>query len=393
MVGEETLDIVVYGDAPFDFHLPTNRQQMPAALVRLDPTVRVLYVESPRWIADRWRGTKTPTRPVRYESVGPHLDRVAARLWVHHAEIPEPTRLAYGALWPLTQRVVVRDVRRSAAALGFGSPVLWCYGPAGALLTEELAHRLFVYDVVDDYAVTTHVRRQGDRIRSFDALLTKEADVVFTTSRVLERERAERNPATVFVGNAANTELFGRALGEQPRPTDLGDEPSVVYHGAITDERLDLGLIQAVAEALPDHTFAFLGPSEDAMARSIASIPNARLLGPRPPEALVPYLAHARAGFVPLKDGPHIRSSSSLKIIELLAAGVLPVVPDLECFADAGPEVGRATSAADLADLIRSASTAPTVRQRRADAAAPFSWDEKARRCLEIVRARLLEPA
>lgn len=384
----QTTDIVVWGDAPFDYRILTNRQQVPLALAAGDPTVRVLYVDPPTWVVDRWRGPQYPSR-----TAGPDAGPVAPRLWRLRTDSVLPTRWAYRGAFSLTSAVVVRQIRRAMAGLGFARPVLWMYGPSGSLVAGRLGEAATCYDVVDDYAVTAHARRQGPRVVDADHRLTADATVVLTTSAAITRARLRLNPHTHELGNAADVRLFGGAVARDvDRPADAPASPYAIYCGSIDEDRVDLDRVSALAERAPAWTFLFVGPCSEGARARLDAIPNATVLGFRTPAELVPLLAHARAGLAPHRDTPHVRSSNSLKTYEYLAAGLPAIVPASASFADAPETAWRASDPAGWVEALARADAAvddPAFRAAQHASALPHSWERKAERALGIIRDAL----
>jgi glycosyltransferase involved in cell wall biosynthesis len=251
-----------------------------------------------------------------------------------------------------------------------------------------------VYDVVDDYAALTHYRRLlGEDVDRLDREATVAADLVFVTSKRLARQRRPLNGRCVEVGNAADVRLFATARSNPPRPADLGvaTGPVVCFHGTLSAQKLDGGLLARVAARRPGWTFVLLGHEPDRSARKqLGGLDNVRLLGLRPQQELPAYLGAADAAIVPYRVNDYTLGIDALKAYECLAAGLPVVATDLPCFAGLEPQV-RTCRTDDEFDLaLEQAITAPPPRLpvKELDT---FSWTAKAARQLAEVRRLLAE--
>ena len=116
--------------------------------------------------------------------------------------------------------------------------------------SEASRPSLVVYHCVDEHsAFPGFVDPQV--VRGYDDELTRRADLVITTSENLRAARLPLNPHTHTVLNAADVEIFNRALEpELPLPADLAaiPEPRLGVVG-LHDSRLDVDALEALAQA------------------------------------------------------------------------------------------------------------------------------------------------
>jgi glycosyltransferase involved in cell wall biosynthesis len=149
------------------------------------------------------------------------------------------------------------------------------------------------------------------------------ADLLVASSELLRgRLAAQADRPVALVPNAVDLRLFDPAIPrERPRDVRAG-HPTVLYVGALWGEWVDVGLIAAVARAVPRAVVHLLGPTG---GRSIPRLPNLHVLGPRPREAVPAYLACADVAILPFLGSALADAVSPLKLFEYLAMGV-PVV-------------------------------------------------------------------
>jgi glycosyltransferase involved in cell wall biosynthesis len=392
------LDIVCFADMEWDHILWTNRQHIMSRLPRLDPDVRVLYVAPARFAFARALGAKRlRTEQEPSTRCGLWTRRVAERLWVLQPLLPCPKRiidqLASGPL----EELLIPVVRRAMCRLGFEAPVLWTYTPNASGLVGRLGERLVCYDIVDDYAsLPAYCDERG---RAADRELSQRADLVFAASRLVHQERSKLNGRCHFVGNAADLQTFGAArVGALPTPLDLDlTRPVAGFYGAITSFKLDLDLIEALTGLRHGWSFVFIGHLADKTAvKRLRALENVTLLGPRPHQQLPSYVSQFSALLVPYRRTPYTERLNALKLYEAMAAGVQIVARNLPCFREFPGLVRLADTASDFAaalDQTLVERDGAERRERQLAAVRELSWEAKAGRMLELIRARVEEAA
>jgi glycosyltransferase involved in cell wall biosynthesis len=403
----------------------TSKQQI---MHRLAQTNRVLYVEepvtmlAPLKVPDRWR---------RWRAVAPQLERAEAGLW----KLTPPPVLPFGNMKSLVndanQTVLARYIRWAIRRLQFDENyILWTFLPTAlALLNRPGAARsavarhvlgerasgntmgggaaaggaaggsrrpllpppaLVVYHCVDEHSafpgfVDPRV------VRGYDDKLTRRADLVITTSENLRSTRLPLNPRTYTVLNAADVEIFNRALEPGlPIPPDLASisQPRLGVVG-LHDSRLDIEALEALAEADSSWQVVLIGPikqgqvDEDRLRRH----PNIHLLGEKPRPELPGYLKGLAVALIPYRANELTRNIFPLKLFEYLAAG-LPVVagglPELSPFASV---IGLPASPTEYPAEVRRA-LAEDDPERRADRvalAAQNTWDHRVEQISALV--------
>ena len=388
------LDVVCIPDMDWNYPVWTNRQQVMSRLPVLDETVRVLYVSPPRWLVrrddsgGRGRHRQVPTL-ARLLTVR----RLSERLWVADCALPVPNRMLRRA-WPGMYAAFIEAATEIARRrLGFTDPVLWLYDPTAGGIAKRIPHRLVCYDVVDDYPTLPFYRRIAPDVQARHISLLNDADIVFTTtSRIVEAYGAAGAHA---VGNAADVNLFAQTRAEIDTAAELAAmrRPLIGFHGTLSSHKLDVDLVRDLAEAQPDWTFVLVGPVTDAaISDAIGRLDNVHLLGRRAPEQLPPILASLDAAFIPYRITDYTKGIDALKAYEYLAAGVPVVATALPCFQGRPDQIAVGRDTAEFKRLLAAiVSGAVPGAPLPLDELTGVSWDAKARRMLDIVRAALAD--
>jgi glycosyltransferase involved in cell wall biosynthesis len=269
--------------------------------------------------------------------------------------IPWPGNLAAFAA---NRHLLKRQIGARMAERGIKRPVLWTSLPTALPVVGTLGERALVYYCGDDFGALAGVDHEP--VLEMERRLVEKADLILAASDAL----AAKFPAhkTMHLPHGADVALFQTAA---PRASDLpADKPVAGFYGSLSSW-IDVELMAAVADLMPDWWFVFIGNVEtDVSALALRS--NVRLLGKRSHAELPGYAQHWMASLLPFRDNAQIRACNPLKLREYLAAG-RPVVatefPALGPYRDLISVVaGRHAFAAAL---LASASEPDRVTDRR----------------------------
>jgi glycosyltransferase involved in cell wall biosynthesis len=323
-----------------------------------------------------------------------HLARCFARAgWrVYYPDLrlsaaPPAPRLAESGIWrlalagdpthhPYRDRLTPAAVARAVAGLRAvpGEEAMagcWIvaqlpsWQPLGEALRRAFSGRL-MFDCVDEFAAF------GDHaaLDAEEAALARAADLAVAVSEPLCRKLAELGARPVLVRNACEPEHFGAAAG---RVRSAGP-PVVGFFGGIHDW-FDGGLVAELARARPEWEIWLVGDTYRGEVAQLRTLANVRFFGELPYADLPRVVSHFDAGIIPFKSTPLTVVAETVKVYEMLAAG-LPVVatglPELRRLA---PLVAVAGSAGELAARLEDAlAEPPAARARRRELARGHSW-------------------
>jgi UDP-galactopyranose mutase len=207
----------------------------------------------------------------------------------------------------------------AVAAHRLERPVLWFYTPMMLPLARHIEASAVVYDCMDELA---NFKFAPPELTTLERELFATADVVFTGGYSLFEAKQHLHdnihpfPSSVERGHFARArELEGSAGGERPR---FG------FYGVI-DERMDLDLIAAVADARPQWDLEIVGPVVKISPENLPQRPNIAWPGQKSYEELPQCLANWDVALMPFAINESTRFISPTKTPEYLSAG-RPVV-------------------------------------------------------------------
>ncbi len=322
----------VFSSHPKDFSMDATSVSAAASTAMLSPLTLIVFSHL------RWDFV--------YQRPQQLLSRLARRLPVLFVEEPIPGA-AIAALEVMDPEPGVRVLRAHVTSHGAGfhdahtAQVqelllaylhkqaidrywLWFYTPMALPLADPLAPQGVVYDCMDElsafhFAPPELLQRESD--------LFARADLVFTGGHSLFEAKRMRHPNVHCFPSSVDAAHFGRA--RQAGAADHGAQahlahPRLGYFGVI-DERIDLSLVAAVADAHADWQVVMVGPVVKVDPASLPQRANLHWLGQRDYAELPELVAGWDVCLMPFALNDSTRFISPTKTLEYLAAG-RPVV-------------------------------------------------------------------
>src|SRR5690606_15440395 len=206
---------------------------------------------------------------------------------------------------------------------GGARPLLWFYTPMMYSFASHVDAEAVVYDCMDELS---NFRFAPPELRSTERLLLERADVVFTGGYSIYEAKRDRHRNIHPFPSSVDVAHFAQARRSQPAPADQTDltSPVLGYYGVI-DERLDLGLIAALAKARPDWSFVMAGPVVKIDEAELPQAENIRYIGRKDYADLPACVSGWDVALMPFALNDATRFISPTKTPEYLAAGK-PVV-------------------------------------------------------------------
>jgi len=368
-----TSPLIVFSHLRCDFVF----QRPQHLLSRIAHQHRVLFIEEPVF---------EPGAQPHFEYRNP-CDNVLVLRPVSPVEAPGFHDDQLAVLKPLVQQLLLDEELEDY--------LVWFYTPMALPLLAELDPKAVIYDCMDELSAFKGAPRQ---MRQRESALLKRADLVLTGGPSLYQNKRDLNPNVHCLPSSVDSAHYAPENVTKHHEEYLAAEalqghilaPRIGFFGVI-DERLDLPLVAALADARPDWHIVMVGPVVKIEAADLPQRDNIHWLGQQSYARLPALVAGWDVCMLPFARNEHTRFISPTKTLEYLAAEK-PVVstPVNDVVSMYGDVVRIAHDAGSFIEACDAAlkETPQQRAQRLVNGAATvsrFSWDESARTVLRLM--------
>jgi len=337
-------DIIVIGIQPWDIEIGSNCKNIAEEFAKRN---RVLYVNSPLDRISMYRNKKL--EPVKrrisiLKSGHPELTEISRNLWTFYPAtlIESISGIGYPKLFDWLNKInnkrIAAQIKIAVKKLGFENYIIFNDSDMfrSFYMKELLMPETYVYYTRDNLIAVDYWKKQGVRV---EALHMKKSDLVVANSTFLAAEARKHNPNSFYVGQGCDISLFDTSLVTTV-PDDILEIPKPVigYIGALLSLRLDIRVLEHIAESRPLWSIVLVGPEDDAFKNSrLHQFKNVYFLGNKTGNELPLYLNAFDVAINPQVLSPVTIGNYPRKIDEYLAMGKPTVATKTEAmsvFAD-----------------------------------------------------------
>lgn len=349
---------------------------------------RVLFVEPIGIRMPKWedRGRIVTRLRNRQRAGGRGIRQVMPNVWVVDPLVNPFQQI--GLVHQRNVNALTRQMQSGLREIGGGEPIIWTFVPTplARAVIARLPHKLVVYDCMD--ALTENPKGVFASFAESEKILSREADVVFVTSRTLLDRQAALNPHTYYVPHGVDFEKFAAKPMSEPAGLKTISRPRLAFFGGV-DERVDLELLANMARNHTDWHIVLMGIVRTDVAR-LQNVPNIHFLGHIAHDDLPAYLHQMDILLLPYRRSNFSYYMNPAKLHECLAVGKPTVAMALPIF-DEYRDVLRVADSAEefvclVEDALREGDNAAGVERRRARAR-ENTWQAR----FEEINARLEE--
>jgi glycosyltransferase involved in cell wall biosynthesis len=390
----EGRDIVCVSFVTWDDHWGTSQQQMS----RLARKNRVFFMDQPISPLSFITGVRSRravwTQFKRWLS-GPR--EVAENVWAGAPPpiLPFRTNKVVNAI---NAAIIRRWLSRSVEKLGFRDVIYWNFEPGLPGLGRGVKPALSVFHCVDDFSAIPYWWHSGDGQMRLEAQCCRESDVVICTGRKLVESRRQYNENIHFVPEGADVAAFIASATDDVRvPESMAALPHpVVGYVGVIDFRLDVPLIEYMAEQRPEWSFALVGPMKgDTLDMSkLKSLPNVHFFGRQKLDDVPAFVKGMDVCTIPYILNDYTHHIFPLKLYEYMAAGKPNVASAMEeMLPYEGDEMAIGRSPEEFLSKVEIAwqTDSPERQAARRASAAHESWDDRVEAVSAILEPLLLE--
>lgn len=304
----------------------------------------------------------------------------------HHESPPsltlvQPYRLPKSAYVPALRAISERAFLAQLWLKRIRPDVILSFSPYFPFLAGQQS--LFIYYPVDSYG---HAEANAEMIERENETLER-ADLVASGTQKLYHRFQGKTRRLEFLPHGVAVESVVRSAGQTPADIASLPRPVVGFLGAV-NSRLDLALLEELAQSRPNWSLPLIGPfsrsdfgggMSDKDLALLKRLPNIHLLGPRPSEQVGAYLAAFDVCIIPYDTSHPMVHFASHKPLQCLAVGT-PVVTTCEASDDILP--ANTFVAALPADFIATIERvlmmqSPELRDVYKNAAKDYTWSKR----------------
>jgi UDP-galactopyranose mutase len=204
-----------------------------------------------------------------------------------------------------------------------GPFIRWYYTPMMLPFSRQVPAACTVYDCMDELA---NFRFAPPQLLDLERELLAAADVVFTGGYSLYEAKKDRHPNIHPFPSSVDRAHFAQARTIDASPADQSslNKPRFGFYGVV-DERMNLDLLSALADAHPEWSVVVVGPVVKIDPADLPSRANLHYLGGKTYDELPVYLGGWDVALMPFAVNESTRFISPTKTPEYLAGG-RPVV-------------------------------------------------------------------
>ena len=321
-------DIIIVGIQPWDIEIGSNCKNIAQEFAKNN---RVLYVNSPldRITMFKQKSIAKIKKRIDIVKTGkPLLETISPNLWnLFPATIIESINWIkspqlFDWMNRLNNKRFAKQIQSAIDQLGFKDFLIFNDSDMfrSFYLKELLKPETYIYYTRDNLIAVDYWKNQGIRL---EALHMKKSDLVVANSTYLSMLAAKHNPNSFYVGQGCDTSLFDRKLVSSI-PSDIIDIPKPVigYIGALLSLRLDIKVLEYIAESRPGWSVVLVGPEDENFRNSrLHHLKNVFFLGNKSGGELPSYLDRFDVAINPQILSPVTIGNYPRKIDEYLAMG------------------------------------------------------------------------
>ena len=386
-------DIIVVGIQAWDIEIGSNCKNIAVEFAKYN---RVLYVNAPLDRFSLIRDRKSPRNRRRIQIVKsgkPEIVPISSNLWnLFPATVIESINwikspFLYDWLNRINNKRFAGQIKIAIDQLGFKDYLIFNDSDMfrSYYLKEFLNPATYIYYTRDNLVAVDYWMKQGIRL---EAAHMKKSDLVVANSTYLASLAKAFNPNSFYVGQGCDVSLFDKRLVSSI-PDDIRDipKPIIGYIGALLSMRLDLNVLEYLAEKRPGWSLVLVGPEDESFKNSrLHRLKNVYFLGNKTGEELPSYLKRFDVAINPQLLSPVTIGNYPRKIDEYLAMGKPTVATKTEAMGVFANYTYLAISKEEYVACIEKAlaEDSPEKQLKRADFAKQHTWENNV---IEIANA------
>ncbi|MCK4463370.1 MAG: glycosyltransferase, partial [Candidatus Omnitrophica bacterium] len=282
----------------------------------------------------------------------------------------------------INRYLLTRFLDNWVRSMNFGEPIIWTFLPTWNAIdiVRHIDYKTLIYYCIDNFSTSS---LSAKRIVKSEREMIKNADLVFTTSQQLYDYCKNYNSQVYKFPFGIDDNIFINQESPGNIPSDISHikKPVAGYVGGI-HKWVDMELIKACAQALPQFSFVFVGPIQRDISE-LRNLKNIFFLGTKRAETLPWYISSFDTAIIPYKVTPYTQNVYPTKMNEYLAIGKAVVsthLPEVINFNKKNScVISVCSSTQEFINALKKSVVAQSKDQieRRVEVAHRNTWSEK----------------
>ena len=322
-------DIIVVGIQAWDIEIGSNCKNIALEFAKNN---RVLYVNPPmvRSTMTNDKHKESIQKRIKIKKgLEPDLVEIGPNLWnLYPKSLVESinwigSHAIFKILNKRNARLYTNNIKSAVDRLNFKNVILFNDSSMflGLHLKKFLQPDIYVYYMRDYLVKVPYWQKHGERL---EPEVVKDADVLTTNSEFFSEFGLQYNPHSYMVGQGCDVSLFSDEDDAIKIPDAFKDIPKPVigYVGSLTTLRLDIELLEHMANERKDWSIVLVGPEDEDFKNSdLHNLSNVYFLGRKNESELPNYVKGFDVAMNPQLSNNLTIGNYPRKIDEYLAMG------------------------------------------------------------------------
>jgi len=322
-------DIIVVGIQAWDIEIGSNCKNIALEFAKNN---RVLYVNPPmvRATEHRDKHKESIQKRIRIkQGLEPDLLAIGTNLWNLYPKnrIESINWIGIHSIFKIlnkrNSRRFASDINSAVSRLGFKNVILFNDSSMflGLHLKALLQPDIYVYYMRDYLVKVPYWQKHGERL---EPAVVKDADLLTTNSEFFAAFGLQYNAHSYMVGQGCDVSHFSDENDAIIIPNEFKDIPKPVigYVGSLTTLRLDIALLEHMANERKNWSIVLVGPEdEDFKNSNLHTLSNVYFLGRKDESELPNYVKGFDVAMNPQLSNNLTIGNYPRKIDEYLAMG------------------------------------------------------------------------
>ncbi|WP_190810956.1 glycosyltransferase [Flagellimonas sp. S3867] len=389
-------DIVVVGIQAWDIEIGSNCKNIAMEFAKHN---RVLYVNPPldRATLKREKNTEKVQKRIRIKNGEEDgLVQIQENLWnLYPKSMTEsinwiPIHPIFKIFNRRNSKVFSNDILEAMNQLGFEDILLFNDSSMflGLYLRDFLKPKSYTYYMRDYLIKVPYWRKHGARIEPH---VIQQADVVVNNSTLYAEYGLKYNTNSFMVGQGCDVSLFNDENGniQIPKEFDSIPKPIIGYVGYLTSMRLDIELLEHMANMKEDWSIVLVGPEDDDFGQSdLHQMDNVFFLGSKDSSQLPNYVKGFDVAMNPQVINDWTIGNYPRKIDEYLAMGKPTLATKTKAMEMFKEHVYLGTNKEEYIELAEKAleEDSPELQKKRIAFAKSHTWENNVRAIYDAIK-------